>query len=111
MVLVLKQYPNGSDGSAALAEDGSAEAATAAVDMASTSRRERGMAAPASGPDNLSRMAPSWLLNRLEPADAVGDRHFGRQALDAGGAEKADDALRVLEHVGRIVRLGDRPAV
>src|SRR6476620_10217464 len=44
MVLVLKEYPNGSAGSAAGDLDGRAEAATAAVDMASTSRRERVMA-------------------------------------------------------------------
>src|SRR5262245_46629330 len=44
MVLVLNEYPNGSAGSVASVLDGMSDVAMAAVDMASTSRRERDMA-------------------------------------------------------------------
>src|SRR4051812_2184525 len=87
MVLVLNEYPNGSAGSAAGDRDGRAEAATAAVDMASTSRRERGMTHPEPGNHESKQQSrayqpwtsfysrdswDSWFPDGLEPAAALG---------------------------------------
>jgi two-component system, chemotaxis family, response regulator WspF len=41
------------------------------------------------------RQLPSLQRQPLELLHAAGDGHLGRQALDAAGAEEADDALRV----------------
>src|SRR5262245_37800964 len=41
----------------------------------------------------------------LEASHAVRDGRLGRQALDAGGAEEADHALRVPEDIGGVLGL------
>src|SRR3954447_800544 len=49
--------------------------------------------------------------NCLEAAHVLGHRDLCREALHRGGAEEPDHALRARDHVGRVVRLGDRAAV
>src|SRR5262249_16992652 len=47
----------------------------------------------------------------LEPSHAASDGNLCRQALDAGGAEEADDALGVVEDILRVLWLGNWPAM
>src|SRR5688572_7959222 len=49
--------------------------------------------------------------NGLEAPHVLGHRRLGREPLHAGGTEEADDALGALEHVRRVLGLGDGPAV
>src|SRR5690349_2723771 len=47
----------------------------------------------------------------LEAAHVLGHRDLGRQTLHRARAEEPDDALRVGEHVSRVVGLRDRSSV
>ena len=49
--------------------------------------------------------------DRLEARDGLGQCDLGRKPLHARGAEEPDDTPSSLEHVGGVLRLGDRPAV
>src|SRR6266446_5934348 len=78
----------------------------------SASPYSRGLAAI---PVNRSRRADTRglapPLDALELPRLLGDRHLGRQTLDAGSSEEAVAIGAAIDHVGRIRRLGDWAAM
>src|SRR5919106_1784526 len=78
--------------------------------MSPQSKLMVGRAAGSINFDGTGRLL-SCVGERLEAAHVLGHCDLGGQALHARRAEEADDALGAVEHVLRVLRLGERPAV
>src|SRR5215207_10996814 len=61
--------------------------------------------------DGIADSSISGVGERLETAHVLGHRDLGGQALHAGSAEEPDDPLGAVQHVLRVLRLGQRAAV